>query len=59
MYKNKKVEGIQNDKCFACHFCVWEVERQQYICDIKGCVKNNKFKIYRPSWLERNDEANC
>lgn len=57
MYKHKNVDNIQNDKCLACHFCVWEEERQQYICDIKGCRNNSNFKIYKPSWMERDVDA--
>lgn len=34
---------IQNNKCFACMFCVWNEERQKYVCDIKGCFENSKY----------------
>lgn len=42
MYKTNP-EDIQNKKCFSCKFCVWNEERQKYVCDIKGCYENNKY----------------
>jgi hypothetical protein len=44
MFKQKP-NDIQNQKCFGCTFCVWNEERQKYVCDIKGCYE--KQQIYR------------
>lgn len=37
------MEEIQNEKCYACKFCIWNEEYQQEVCDIKGCYENSKF----------------
>lgn len=58
MYKHKNVDKLQNDKCFACEFCVWEEERREYVCDIKGCRNNSKFQVYKPSWLKNKEKEN-
>lgn len=56
MYKNKDVDKIKNDICLACEFCVWEEERRRYVCDIKGCYNNSKFKVYTPAWLKKGKD---
>lgn len=43
MFKQKNTDDIQNDKCVACKFYAWDEERQEYVCDIKGCYENSKF----------------
>ena len=42
MFK-RNPNDIQNQKCFGCAFCVWDEERQKYVCDIKGCYENSKY----------------
>ena len=46
MYKTNP-EGLWNNKCFSCMFCVWNAERQQYVCDIKGCYENSKYVMFK------------
>ena len=48
MYKQNP-EEIQNRKCLECKFCVWNEERHEYVCDIKGCYENNKFVEFKLS----------
>jgi len=43
MYSTKNIENIQNEKCDSCMFCVWNSERKQYVCDVKGCYENSKY----------------
>lgn len=54
MRKKKESGKIQNDRCFACQHCMWHEETDKYTCNIKDCRNNNKFQIYRPSWMERD-----
>lgn len=56
MGRRKKSNGIQNDRCIICNFCAWEEEQNQYICGTEGCRNNNKFKMYRPSWMKQETE---
>ena len=46
MYKQKP-EELQNRKCLECKFCVWDDERCEYVCDIKGCYENSKFVEFK------------
>ena len=48
MYKEKNPDPIQNEKCDACMFCVWDAERKKYVCEIRGCYENSKFVEF--SW---------
>lgn len=50
MFSIKEPQPLQNDKCFSCKFCLWDDERKQYYCDIKGCYNNScfvKYELYR------------
>ena len=57
MGRRKKSNGIQNDRCLICHFCAWEEKQDKYLCSTEGCHNNNKFKMYRPSWMEREENG--
>lgn len=61
MRKKKESGKIQNDRCFACQHCVWNEETDKYSCSVTGCRNNNKFEIYRPSWMRGDSDAskNC
>lgn len=37
---------LQNEKCYACKFCVWIEEFQEDLCEVKGCYKNSKFVYF-------------
>ena len=39
-------DSIQSNKCVSCRFYSYDAERQQYVCDIKGCVEHCCFVEY-------------
>ena len=45
MYKYK-VENIQNKKCLSCKFYEYYYEYKKYMCSIKGCYNNSKYKEF-------------
>ena len=38
MFQYPPLEPLQSKGCFGCRFCVFDNERQEYGCQIKGCV---------------------
>ena len=49
--RTEKTEKIQNDKCFACRFCLWYDNLQEYRCSIKGCIENSSFVRYQGKYI--------
>ncbi len=56
MYKRKPLNPLQNEKCFACRFCVWDNERQEERCQIPkdGCIDNSHFIEYKGQYETKN-----
>lgn len=45
MYKYK-AEKLQNKKCLSCKFCEYYYDYSNYMCSIKGCYNNSKYKSF-------------
>lgn len=46
-YNKFITEELQNQKCLGCKFCLWDYDRQEYVCIIRGCYENSKYVEYR------------
>lgn len=46
-YKCKKGDPIQGEQCGGCRFEVWDNERHEYCCAVRGCYENSKFIPYK------------
>lgn len=47
MFKGKPLNPLNNKKCFECKFCVWDEEKKEEGCCIKGCVDNACFQEFK------------
>ena len=51
--RKKNEDSAVNDMCIACQFYEWDAGKKQYVCIVKGCHDNDKFQVYTPKWLRR------
>ena len=52
--RKKNEDSAVNDMCIACQFYEWQEDK--YTCTIKGCRDNDKFQVYTPKWLRRDED---
>lgn len=50
-----KYTPLKGKKCLSCKFCIWDEERREYVCEIKGCYEYSKYELYELYGLRKTD----